>query len=44
MDGQSISARGDQVEALREMAVRYEISCLSKSGKTPIVRRKLYKL
>ena len=32
MDGQSIVARGGQGEALEEMAVRYEISCLSRSG------------
>ena len=44
MDGQSIAARGGQAETLKEIAVRYEISCPSKFGRTLVSRRKLYRL
>lgn len=44
MDGQSIAARGGQAETLKEMAVRYEISCPSKFGWNLVSRGKLYRL
>lgn len=42
--GQSIAARGGQAETLKDMAVGYEISCPSKSGKILVTRRRLYRV